>query len=58
MVEVAAEGPDYVGGLTMNNVLALILLYVAVIFLVLGCILWVYSILWDFIDDYEDDDDV
>ena len=42
----------------MNNVLALILLYVAVIFLVLGCILWVYSILWDFIDDYEDDDDI
>ena len=42
----------------MNNVLALILLYVAVIFLVLGGILLAYSILWDFIDYFEDDDDV
>ena len=58
MVEVAAEGHDYVGGLNMNNVLALILLYVAVIFLILGGILLAYSILWDFIDDFEDDDDV
>ena len=58
MAEVAAEGHDYVGGLHMNTVLALILLYVAVIFLVLGGILLAYSILWDFIDDFEDDDDV
>ena len=42
----------------MNNVLALILLYAAVIFLVLGGIGLVYSILWDIIDDFEDDDDV
>ena len=42
----------------MHNVLALILLYVAVIFLILGGILLAYSILWDFIDDFEDDDDV
>ena len=42
----------------MNYVLALILLYGAAIFLILGGILLAYSILWDFIDDFEDDDDV
>ena len=42
----------------MSNVLALILLYVAVIFLVLGSIGLIYSLLWDFIDDFEEDDDV